>query len=359
MSRHIHDRQAGVSLIEVMVALALGLFVSVGAISLMLGNRDANRSTEAVARVQETTRVAFDLMSRDLRSAGINACSGGVRVMNMLNSPTTQWWTNWTGGLRGFDDSMASGAATVGSGTGDRVANTDLIEIMRGAPNALAVRAHNATATDAALSGVTVPPESISLELSNGQAHSFRAGDLVAVCDYVDTAIFQVSGVDAGANSIAHAASAGSPGNCAATLGFRPVCSTAVTRIFPPGATVMKLEPVAWYVGNNGSTGANRSPTSLYRVSVVSDGAGNANANREEIVEGVTGMQVRYMYFDPLTGLGSYVTAGSVTDWQLVTGVEIVLTIQSPDAGTALGPSGATRLQRTLTHVVNLRNRVE
>lgn len=62
-------------------------------------------------------------------------------------------------------------------------------------------------------------------------------------------------------------------------------------------------------------------------------------------------MQILYMVG------GAYVAAGSVTDWRQVTGAEITLTIDAPDAGTSTASSGA-RLSRTLTHVVNLRNRV-
>lgn len=131
MRRHTH-KQRGISLVEVMVALALGLIVSVGALSLMLGNRQSYRTTEALARVQEATRITFDLMSRDLRAAGINACSGGVRVMNLLADPAapTRWWTSWNGGLRGFDNTGAAGAVDFGSETERRVANTDMIELM-------------------------------------------------------------------------------------------------------------------------------------------------------------------------------------------------------------------------------------
>lgn len=343
-------RQTGVSLVEVMVALALGLFVSAGALSLMLGNRQANRTTEALARVQESTRVAFDLMSRDLRSIGINACSGGVRVMNVLNNPTDptapgyRWWADWSGGLRGFDDTAASTAATIGTAAQQRVAATDMLEMMRGAQTTIPVRAHDAASAV------------MTLEKPNDQPHGYRVGDLVAVCDYVDTAIFQVTAIDTAANSITHASTSGTPGNCSAALGFRSSCAASVSRVFTPGSTVMKFEPVAWYVGNNGRSGPANSPLSLFRVSVQSDGAGMATAVPEEIVEGVTGMQLQYMYVDPATGAGTYRNAVDVPDWRRVTGVQIVLTIQSPESGVA---EGNARIQRQLTHVVNFRNRVE
>lgn len=354
------DKQRGISLIEVMVALALGLIVSVGALSLMLGNRQSYRTTEALARVQETTRITFDLMSRDLRAAGINACSGGVRVMNLLaDSTTSRWWTDWNGGLRGFDGGDVSTAVAFGSAQENRVANTDMIELMHASTTAFPVKVHNASSAEATLAGLTVPARSIALEKPGGQGHSFVAGDLLVVCDYEDTALFQVTGVNADANSVAHASRADIaviPGNCANTLGFRPLCTSTVTRSFQPGSQVMRFEPVAWFVGNNARTGNESSPTSLYRIRVVNDGAGNASPMVEEVVEGVRNMQLRYMYDrDDSYRLAS--GPNKVDDWRLVTGVEIQLTIESPEAGTTTDAT-QPRLTRTLTHVVNLRNRV-
>jgi type IV pilus assembly protein PilW len=96
--------QRGTSLVEVLVTLALGLIVSAGAIAMVISNREAYRSTEAVSRIQESTRVAFEIMSRDLRLVGVNACNGGSRVLNVLDSASTRWWSDWSGGLRGFDE---------------------------------------------------------------------------------------------------------------------------------------------------------------------------------------------------------------------------------------------------------------
>jgi Tfp pilus assembly protein PilW len=122
--------QRGTSLVEVLVTLALGLIVSAGAIAMVISNREAYRSTEAVSRIQESTRVAFEIMSRDLRLVGVNACNGGSRVLNVLDGASTRWWSDWSGGLRGFDETTASLAASVrlghrsargrnGSGGGD------------------------------------------------------------------------------------------------------------------------------------------------------------------------------------------------------------------------------------------------
>ena len=58
-------RQLGLSLVELMVALVLGLLVVGAAIGVFLSNRQTYTATESLGRVQENARVAFELMARD------------------------------------------------------------------------------------------------------------------------------------------------------------------------------------------------------------------------------------------------------------------------------------------------------
>jgi Tfp pilus assembly protein PilW len=61
--------QAGVSLVELMVALVLGLFLIFGAVTIYSKSRSTYRTTEAVARLQETGRYAMDAIEPDVRMA--------------------------------------------------------------------------------------------------------------------------------------------------------------------------------------------------------------------------------------------------------------------------------------------------
>lgn len=338
--------QRGTSLVEVLVTLVLGLVVSAGAIAMVISNREAYRSTEALSRIQESTRMAFELMSRDLRAVGINACNGGrSRVLNLLANPTTNWWSNWsdtTRGLRGFNNTEASLAAVIGTGVGQRVTGTDLVETIHGGTAAMSVSVHNdATST-----------------LTLATPHTLASGDLVVLCDFENSAIFQVSAVDASTNAVVHDIGTGSPSNCSSGLAFRTplTCDagTGVRKVFPPGSQLMRLQAAAWFVGNNGRGGNTNSPTSLYRVSV-GNNLGSAQPVAEEIVEGVRDMQITYR----LPG-GDYVSANNITAlnrWNEVVAIQIELVIDAPDTGTATNAAGA-RLTRRISHVVNLRNRV-
>lgn len=68
-------RVSGFSLIELMVSLVLGLLVAGAALAIFQSNQATYRSNEGLNRVQENARVAFELMSRDIRAAGGSACS--------------------------------------------------------------------------------------------------------------------------------------------------------------------------------------------------------------------------------------------------------------------------------------------
>lgn len=61
--------QRGVSLIELMVALVIGLFLIFGAVTIYQQSRATFRTTEAVARLQEVARLAFDVLESDVRMA--------------------------------------------------------------------------------------------------------------------------------------------------------------------------------------------------------------------------------------------------------------------------------------------------
>lgn len=61
--------QAGLTLVELMVALAIGSFLIVGAVQIYNQSRQAFVVNESIARVQETAQFAMDTIEADLRMA--------------------------------------------------------------------------------------------------------------------------------------------------------------------------------------------------------------------------------------------------------------------------------------------------
>ena len=61
----------GFTLLELMVAMVLGLLLSSGVYSFLIGNKQAEAVNQALASVQEQGRYALSLMRRDLQLAGM------------------------------------------------------------------------------------------------------------------------------------------------------------------------------------------------------------------------------------------------------------------------------------------------
>lgn len=66
---------SGFSLLEIMIALALGLLLSVGILSLFATTSSTNKLQNGLARLQEAGRFAVTRMESDLRMAGGQYCS--------------------------------------------------------------------------------------------------------------------------------------------------------------------------------------------------------------------------------------------------------------------------------------------
>jgi type IV pilus assembly protein PilW len=72
MRKHIYlrHRQLGLSLVELMVALVLGLILMFGIIQVFFASKQTYITNEAMARLQENGRFALEFMSRSARLAG-------------------------------------------------------------------------------------------------------------------------------------------------------------------------------------------------------------------------------------------------------------------------------------------------
>lgn len=328
----------GIGLVELMIALTLGLFLMAGVISIFITNRQAFRTTEQLSRMQESARTAFELMARSLREAGGTPCGRGVPTGNVVNDAGTTWWANWADGLRGFDDAVAAGAVAFGTGAGQRINGTDaFFAIYANANTGNPITNHNPTAA--------------SFQL-NSAGHDLVDGDIVLACDYRQAAIFQLTNVNASNATVVHNTGVAgvAPGNCSKGLGVPTNCSNVNGTAYTfQGGHLVKLSSETWYVGANGRGGR-----SLYRARLFNN-AGTASVRNEEIAEGVTNMQIVYLEANNAGVLpDDYVAASSVTSWPRVVAARITLTLQSREA---VGTDGAA-LTRQMVHVVSLRNRL-
>lgn len=86
-------RITGFSLVEIMLAMALGLILLAGISQVYLGFKRTYRAQENIARLQENGRFATDILSKNIRMAGYGGClrdnlAAGIRGFNSTNLPS-------------------------------------------------------------------------------------------------------------------------------------------------------------------------------------------------------------------------------------------------------------------------------
>lgn len=342
---------SGFTLVELMVALVLGLIVSGAAISLLLANRQTYLATESLGRLQEAGSTSFELMARDIREAAGNPCDQSVDLVNVLNTPST-WYSDFATGVRGYAGTTAFPDAPFGTGAGARVSGTDAIELKSAASGGISIVKHD--------------PAAAQFQVST-KDHGLQTGDIALACDFNHAAVFQVSNAQPGVNdAIVHnTGTVVSPGNCTKGLGSPLDCSKPTGTAYEfgcrfggqdPGidcklaqnrwtAIIARVRATRWYIGYNGRGGK-----SLYQARLRNN-AGRLQVDADEVADGVQGMTLAYLS----SGGTGYQAAAAVADWSKVVAVRVQLMLAGqPKAGT-----GGPPLQRSLVHVVAIRNRAQ
>jgi type IV pilus assembly protein PilW len=147
------QRQTGLTLVEIMVTLAIGSFLIIGAVQIYNQSRQAFVVNESIARVQETAQFAMDTIEADLRMAsnwGRNSRGLAVEGRSLvgddnpagLTEPvgsTGSCGTNWAFDLArpidGNDNVYNLPCGTLGGAQ----ANSDLITVRRASVNPVAL----------------------------------------------------------------------------------------------------------------------------------------------------------------------------------------------------------------------------
>ena len=354
-------RQRGLTLIELMVSLVLGLILIGGVLNIFVSNRETFRVTENLARMQENARTGFDFMARDLRETGQNPC-GTHLVSNVIRSASNAipWWANWNKGtMIGVDGSQdRTDIVAFGTTAKTRVAGTDAVLVIRADQDEKTIQSHNATTYDITLPTVT----------------GLDVDDVVMACDLKGAAIFQIGTINSGTKVVSYdPALAGL--NCGGHLRFlAPVDNCPTTDItLTAGGLLAKLTATFWYVGYN-----DKGQRSLYRTRIIKKtiaGVSTITTEPEEIVPGVQDMQMQYLAKSAITGTlaldwveatdaatfpgatstatGNWRTDDPTNQPNQAVAVRVTMTLQSDEkVGTDQLP-----IQRQLIHVVGLRSR--
>lgn len=354
-------RQPGFSLVELMVALAVGLALVLVVGYAYLGSKQTFRVQDALSRMQENARFVFETMGFDIRMAGFGGCPAQTSV-NVLNN-STDWDKDLLNNpLVGYE----GGVSTFPSDVTGNILRGDALTILRASETEYIVNNHNPPAAQFDLTGT----------------HDIKPGEILVVTDCTHQAIFQMTGPtnnNNNAQNIVHNNGVGSPGNCTKGLGSPLVCtSTGTAYTFAPGSRIMRLSGVNYHIRANAS-----GEPALVRLRLAANSSGNAIRVPDELAEGIQDMQITYgvdtsatadgvvdtyLRADEIAGIGVGATLSE--KWQRVLSVRVALLMVSPGSdaytaepqtytfnGTTTTPTDR-RLRKIFNTTIAVRNRL-
>ncbi len=413
----VRRREAGLSLIELMIALAIGSLLVLALVEVFAASRTAYQLSAGLARTQENGRFAIDILQRDLRMAGHAGCvndqarflpanvtASRPALVSTFLTDADQFAGNYGAAsdlalrfdrsIEGYEAvSTASGNAVtltsepteadseadwngmtadffadINAGTaGAPVAGSDVLVLRFFSPTGAQVRTFT-------------PGDPATIQFAAGHLERLTEGatnpGLFAIADCMQAAVFQASTAPAVVGPVG-TITVGSDGLNESNF-------QATTPFTTGQAMLYRAESVVYYVGVNG----NGNP-SLYRLRYTAAPGATALAFvKEELVEGIESLQLEFGQDSntsaaqiPTGNIGSSRTANGVlpvadqdTAWRRVGLVRVGLLARSTEPAaaeqrgaaatqlSALGvtftPPDDTRYRSVYEDTVALRNRL-
>lgn len=307
------DRQQGLTLVEILVAIVVSLILIAGVIQIFVGTRQTYRFQDALARVQENGRFAVETISRDVRLAGFVGCT---TLISVTPNPVPPLAVN-------YNRNTYIAAVPAGGAPATQAPGTDSVTLRMLEPATMRLSVDMLNPGDV----VTVP----------NNLQGIAVGDVVGVADCNNVDLFTVNAV-AGAGPVT-------------------VTPNAPLRVaYVTGAELSGYREVTYFIAPGAS-----GDLALWR---------RDNGVDTELVDGVEDLWVRYG--EDLNNDGApdvYVDAAGVIDWSRIRSVRLALLLVSNEDNVTGGPQtvdfrGApvvpadSRYRQVLTTTVGLRNRL-
>lgn len=372
--RSTNQRQSGLSLVELLIALVLGLVLITGVLSVYLSSHKTYGVNTAVGQIQENGRAALNFIRVNTRMAGYMGCGAtDTHFTNQLNTPaSTMLPYNFGSVITGFEANGTApgdqyslpaatprapraGAAAAWSPALDPSLPSGSAAYVIPGSDIFAVSISQRTITPSYVTGLGAGANSFTVAANN---NSLVAGDLIVISNCVQTAVREATAVKG--LTIGTDTGTSAPGNASS---LRPA--------LVQNAQVTTASVVAYYVG----LGADGAPALFEAFTDTSSASG---FSPQEIVPGVENMQVLY----GVAPAGSdaptqYLTAAEVSTqspalWSKVVSVRVALLLRSATGavhrpgvaqtydllGTGVVAPRDTRLRQIFTATIALRNRL-
>ena len=326
LNKHSHKtsrKQAGLSLIELMIASSLGLFLIGGVYQTFEVTRQSVRLLQAEAEIQENARFAFSILSTALQKAGNFGCkSSHIQTSHsLLKTPTeklnpvlsVQGWE--AKNTRYGDVYQAQANSSISNTTSKHWLDSEGLHKNKG------IKSKKGSDI---LKIWYAKPYRANLITVNGAEISFapidlEQGNIIAINDCQNIQLAQVCNCEdtdcEGLNSQAKLQS----------------CNqiSALKNIKLDTAEIAILEQAIFFVSKRASNkkGSKNNMPALY---VRHLGKGAKPTPKQELLEGVESLQV--VYGEDLDANGSanaYVSADLVSDWKKIVSLKVSLLLRS------------------------------
>lgn len=242
----MHLRQRGLSLIELMIAITLGLILMAGVIQMFLSSQTVFHTQQAMSRIQENGRLGVEFLAKDIRMAGYMGClNDSSAISNTLNS-ANQFAYRMNIGIEGYTAPL-NGAETGMALAPSPIEGTDILVVRSaGGAGATVTQINDSDQVFATNTGAVADACSV-----NGTSYSgICTGDIVVVADCFKGRVFQATSITpaGGGLTIEHAANL-TPGNAMASWG-----GGTPDMVFNTGADVLPVNHIVYFIAISPTT---------------------------------------------------------------------------------------------------------
>jgi len=356
-------RAQGFSLIELMLALGLGVVVTAGIVSLFVGNNQTYTLLNGQSRLQESARFSVDFISRSARAAGYLGCDPEPgKIYKTLNGAWNQIFEfdittpiqafHGTGGGNGVNDwtPALTTLPRTGSVVGYIAANG--VDITRLRPQSDILVLRHVQIPGARIAAIVQADTNPTVEVP-AAGLDFVATNFVAINNCEQATVFRLANITGGGatrtlvRDVAPATGLGLYENTPAAS-LSPTGITYGEANNAQGSSVGRVLTDIYYVAQgSGSNNRNQTPWSLWRK--VSEDA------PVELIEGVERLRVRFGIDktpnDAFAAANRYVTYDQVFA-NPIRALRISITTNSVD----IVNDTAAPLARTFSQTISFRN---
>lgn len=300
-------RQAGVSVVEVLVGLTLGLILTLAMINYTSGQKQSYRIQDGLARLQENLGYANLVISRDVRMAGFAGCPKlsnitpnivATGISDPVSYSVNSFVSGYEGNTNSFSPTLPTWLTQSLQATSGVRPGTDVIIVRKAGQRGSNLNSSMSSTSDA-------------INTTNGIG--FQSGQLLLISDCQSIDIFNATSATS-ATSIKHTQGSNTSGS--------------LSKAYLTDAVVFPYEVKAFYIRDTGRL--NRNNQTIYGLFSM-----DILGNEEEIAEGIENMQITYgVDTDNDTATETYQSANQVenaNNWSKVRVVRINLLANTVD----------------------------